>query len=94
MHDWPDDKATEILQNLACAMAADSRILVDEIVIPDMGAHFEATMQDLAMMNMCAGKERSKQQWLSLVDRAGLRIEEIHTYIPSTYTSVLVLALK
>lgn len=94
MHDWPDNEASKILQNVACAMAVDSRILVDEIVVPDIGANIEATLQDLAMMNMCAGKERSKQQWLNLVGRAGLRIEEIHTYIPSTYTSVLVLALK
>jgi hypothetical protein len=46
------------------------------------------------MMNMCAGKERPKQQWLDLADQAGLRIEKIHTYVPSTYTSVHVLALK
>lgn len=94
MHDWPDKEAAKILQNVAGAMAPDSHILIDEIVMPDIGAHWEATMQDLAMMNMCAGKERSKQQWLDLADRAGLRVEKIHTYVPSTYTSVLVLALK
>jgi len=94
MHDWPDDEAVKILQNVAGAMATESRVLIDEIVMPDTDAHWEATMQDIAMMNMCAGKERSKQQWLDLADRAGLRIEEIHTYVPTTYTSVLVLALK
>ncbi|KAJ5128887.1 uncharacterized protein N7443_006002 [Penicillium atrosanguineum] len=94
MHDWPDNEAAKILQNIAGAMASDSRILIDEIVMPDISAHYEATMQDLALMNMCAGKERSKQQWLDLADRAGLRIEDVHTYVPSTHTSVIALALK
>ncbi|KAJ5681917.1 o-methyltransferase domain-containing protein [Penicillium maclennaniae] len=94
MHDWPDNEATNILLNIAGAMAIDSRMLIDEIVMPDTGAYYEVTMQDLAMMNICAGKGRSKQQWSDLAGRAGLRIENIHTYIPSTHTSILVLALK
>lgn len=69
MHDWPDNEAARILQNVARAMGPDSRILTDEIVVPDIGAHWEATMQDLAMMNMCVGKERSEQERLDLADR-------------------------
>ena len=94
MHDWPDKEAAKIFQNVAGAITIDSRIVIDEIVVPDIGAHYEATMQDLALMDMYVGKERSNQQWLDLADRVGSRVEDIHTYIPSTYTSVLVLALK
>lgn len=94
MHDWPDNECAKILQNVADAMNGDSRILIDEVVLPDTGAHWQATMADISMMIGLGGKERTNQQWKSLADRVGLRIEEIHTYTASTYTSIVVLALK
>lgn len=93
MHDWPDSDCTKILQNLAGAMAADSRILIDEAVLPDTGAPWQATMADLAMMVSLGGKERTEQQWRHLAQGAGLRVEQIHTYTASTCTSVVVLGL-
>lgn len=94
MHDWPDNECAKILQNVADAMNGDSHILIDEVVLPDTGAHWQATMADISMMIGLGGKERTNQQWKSLADRVGLRIEEIHTYTASTYTSIVVLALK
>ncbi|KAJ5721361.1 S-adenosyl-L-methionine-dependent methyltransferase [Penicillium malachiteum] len=94
MHDWPDKEAAVILGNISSVMSSDSRILIDEVVLPDTGAHWQATMADLSMMIAFGGKERSTQQWYSLVDLVGLRVEQIHTYVASTYTSILVLARK
>jgi demethylsterigmatocystin 6-O-methyltransferase len=94
MHDWPDQDAAKILQNIAGAMSSHSRILIDDAVLPDTGAVWQVTMADLALMNCCGGVERTKRQWESLADAAGLKIEQIHSYIASTYTSVVVLALK
>lgn len=94
MHDWPDNKCAKILRNVADAMDGDSRILIDEVDLPDTGAHWQATMADISMMIGLGGKERTNQQWKSLADRVGLRIEGIHTYAASTYTSIIILALK
>lgn len=94
MHDWPDETAARILRNTASAMSSDSRILVDDVVLPDTGANWQATMNDLSMMIFFAGKERARQQWLTLADSVGLRVEEIHNYAASTYTSIVVLAKK
>ncbi|KAJ5646522.1 S-adenosyl-L-methionine-dependent methyltransferase [Penicillium lividum] len=94
MHDWPDKEAASILRNTASVMAPDARILIDDVVLPTRGAHWQATMADLSMMFAFGGKERSKQQWDSLAELAGLRVEQIHTYIASTYTSIVVLARK
>ncbi|KAJ5610647.1 hypothetical protein N7510_007366 [Penicillium lagena] len=91
MHDWCDDDASKILLNVAAAMGPDSRILIDEVVLPRTGAHWQATMADIAMMAASAGKERSVPQWNALCERSGLRVEQIHTYEPVTYTSILVL---
>lgn len=93
MHDWPDEEAAKILQNVAAAMVPDSRILIDDAVLPDTGASRQQTVADLAMMAF-AGKERTKKQWNILAERAGLRVEQIHTYIASTHTAILVLSLK
>lgn len=94
MHDWPDHNAIKILRNTAMAMTSHSRILIDDAVLPDTGAAWQVTMADLALMNSCGGVERTKRRWESLTDAAGLKIEQIHSYVASTYTSVVVLALK
>jgi demethylsterigmatocystin 6-O-methyltransferase len=73
-------------------MDADSRILIDDVVLPDTGALWQATMADITMMIGLGGKERTVQQWHALADSAGLRVEQIHTYTASTYTSIVVLA--
>lgn len=94
MHDWPDEEAASILQNIGSVMAPDARILIDEVVLPNTGAHWQATMTDLSMMFAFGGKERSTKQWESLAECAGLRVEQIHTYVAATYTSIVVLARK
>lgn len=94
MHDWPDKECAQILQNVVDVMDPESRILIDDTVIPDTGATWQSTMADISMMITLAGKERTNQQWRSLADRVGLRVEEIHSYTASTYTSIVVLSLK
>ncbi|KAJ5175128.1 S-adenosyl-L-methionine-dependent methyltransferase [Penicillium canariense] len=94
IHDWPDEECTKILRNVADAMDPTSRLLIDEVVLPDTGAHWQATMADISMMIGLGGKERTSEQWHSLAGSAGLRVEQIHLYTASTYTSIIVLALK
>ena len=80
LHDWPDDKCVEILQNLKSAMTADSRILIDEMIMPEKGAPWRATQQDFIMASVLAAKERSRSEWLSVFDSAGLRIDSLWKY--------------
>ncbi|KAJ5090818.1 hypothetical protein N7532_009502 [Penicillium argentinense] len=94
LHDWPDNDATKILRNVAEAMSTDSRVLIDDTVLPDTEAVWQGTMADLALMISCGGKERTRRQWELLADAAGLRVEQIHSYVAATYTSIVVLALK
>lgn len=49
LHDWPADKCVEILRNIVPAMTAESRILIDEMVLPENGAPWRATQQDFIM---------------------------------------------
>ncbi|CAI7626596.1 hypothetical protein PCG10_005652 [Penicillium crustosum] len=93
MHDWPDDKAATILRNIRAAMGPDSRVLIDDAVLPDTGANWQSAVADLAMMTF-AGKERTKLQWEALAESAGLRVEQVHNYVAATYTAVVVLVAQ
>lgn len=80
MHDWPDSKCIEILEHLRNAMAQDSIILIDENVLPDVGASWKQAQKDIQMMSVLAAVERSVSQWHELLMLAGLRVRKIHTY--------------
>lgn len=93
-HDWDDDSAVEILKRVVAAMAPDSRVLLDEMVLPNTGCTIWPAGQDLQMMSMFGSMERSVDQWYELVDRAGLKIVDINTYSPVMRTSIICAQLK
>jgi demethylsterigmatocystin 6-O-methyltransferase len=68
------------LQNLVPAMAPESRIMIDEVFLPDSKVPWQCAFMDLTMTSSLGGCERSKEEWGSLLDRAGLRIVGVHTY--------------
>ncbi|KAI9898754.1 hypothetical protein N3K66_007114 [Trichothecium roseum] len=75
LHDWPDEACITILSLLRAAMRpAYSRLLIHDVVIPDAGAHPEATGHDVAMLALLSGMERRRAQWEGLVTRAGLKV--------------------
>ncbi|OKL55915.1 hypothetical protein UA08_08822 [Talaromyces atroroseus] len=91
MHDWPEHDCVTILKQLADVFADDSRILLDEVVLPDTGANLQSTMADLSMMVAFAGAERTSRNWHQLVEKAGLKIVQIHTFDVKRSYSIIVL---
>lgn len=61
-------------------MDARSRILIDELVLPDQGVHWAATTIDLTMMASHAAKERTETQWKHVLDEASLEVERLWRY--------------
>ncbi|KAL5374171.1 hypothetical protein PMIN02_012307 [Paraphaeosphaeria minitans] len=51
LHDYPNEQCRRILQNTISAMTEDSVLLVDEIVLPEVGAAWRATQMDMTMLN-------------------------------------------
>ncbi|KUJ08091.1 o-methyltransferase-like protein [Mollisia scopiformis] len=94
LHDWPDDKALIILKNIIPAMGPDSRILIDDMVLPNENVHWHATQQDLVMMSSLGAMERTKDQWYALLEEAGLKILEIYEYTPLLNESIIVAVPK
>ncbi|OTA52352.1 S-adenosyl-L-methionine-dependent methyltransferase [Hypoxylon sp. EC38] len=89
MHDWPDDKCIVILKNLISAMGTDSQILIDEMVLPNVGVPWEAATIDLTMMASLGSRERTQQEWHDLLDAAGLRTMNVYTYVPRRQDSII-----
>jgi demethylsterigmatocystin 6-O-methyltransferase len=81
MHDYSDDRAVIILKNIVAAMGPDSMILIDDLVLPDVGVGLFEVSVDITMMAGLAARERTLEQWTALlVDKAGLRINRIYRY--------------
>ncbi|KAH7123485.1 S-adenosyl-L-methionine-dependent methyltransferase [Dactylonectria estremocensis] len=75
LHDWPDDKATELLQNTRDAMVKGySKLFVYDIVVPPTGASISQTTMDVNMMSLLSASERTKSQWEKLLTGAGFKI--------------------
>ena len=83
LHDYPDEKAIELLKLTAEAMTAGSVLLIDELIVPNKGAHRNATQFDLTMLTSLASIERTDKQWNSLLETAGFKILEKKPYAPA-----------
>jgi demethylsterigmatocystin 6-O-methyltransferase len=89
MHDWSDDKCRLILKHLIDAMEPDSLILIDEMVLPNSGVHWQMAQLDMLMMAVLAARERTHQQWSKLLESVGLRINNVHTYTNNLKDSII-----
>ncbi|KAL2048481.1 hypothetical protein N7G274_000393 [Stereocaulon virgatum] len=89
MHDYPDDKCIIILRLIMDVMDKDSVILIDDMVLPNQGAHWRQTQLDLLVMAGLAAMERTERQWYSMLDAAGLKVKQIYTYTPELRDSII-----
>lgn len=61
-----------------------SKLLINEFVVPDVGATWSITSMDWLMMALGAVKERTEKQWRTLLGEAGLKVVGIWTYDQGT----------
>jgi hypothetical protein len=81
LHGWPDVKCLEILKNVTAAMKPGySKLLINEIVIPNVGADRMNTSLDIVMMSVVAAEERTHGNWARLLNQAGLRIVKLWSF--------------
>jgi hypothetical protein len=79
LHDWSDEICVRMLKCVVPAMAADSRLLIAECLLPtdprdDVGGLMG--FQDMSMLCI-GGKERTEEGFRRIVKEAGLAIEKI-----------------
>jgi hypothetical protein len=54
-----------------------SKLLIHEMVVPEVGADLVHATLDIAMMCFGGGKERTAKQWAQLLEGAGLEVSGI-----------------
>ncbi len=77
IHDWPDDKATQILRNVRAAADSTARVLLVEFVIPDHNRDFPGKWVDLEMLLNLGARERTAAQYRKLLREAGFRLTRV-----------------
>jgi hypothetical protein len=76
LHDWEDQEAIAILERCREAMGPESMILVIETVIPPGNTPCSGKWLDL-MMLLVGGRERTEQEYGSLLWDGGFRVNRI-----------------
>ena len=77
LHDWSDEQSTTILRHCREALKEGGRVLIVEKVIrPGNDPEF-AKLLDLNMMAI-GGKERTEEQYSSLLADAGFNLAKVH----------------
>lgn len=70
-------------------MSPQSFLLIDELVIPDIGVSRFAMQLDVTMMAMFSSTERTVPHWRRLLGEVGLEITQVYRYDPELEYSVL-----
>ena len=85
LHDWDDRLCVTILKDIVSGMQKGySKILINELVVPDQGAGWPLTSMDFMMMALCAVKERAESDWRRLIEDAGLKVTGVWTKTPDS----------
>lgn len=78
LHDWNDDDCLRILRNCRQAIEDGGRLLAIDAIVPEGGGYAPEKWNDLHMLMMCDGKERTREEFADLYARAGFRLVDIH----------------
>ncbi len=74
LHDWSDDRCAELLERCRAAIPPKGKlIIVDSVMVPGNAPH-PAKWFDLHMMVVTGGRERTEEEFRSLLQRAGFKL--------------------
>ncbi|MCJ1310764.1 hypothetical protein MMC25_004431 [Agyrium rufum] len=80
IQNWQDAKCLQIFRHTIAAMKKGySRIIINEMVVPDIGAGVHQSNVDFTMMSCLSAMERTENDWHNLLGSVGLRVLNIWT---------------
>jgi hypothetical protein len=78
LHDWDDDTCTKLLRVVRAAARPGSRVLICESLVPRTSRDPMTALMDLQMMISCHnGRERTLDEFRSLLEAAGFRLGRV-----------------
>ena len=92
LHDWDDEECLKILSNIQNAAHTGARLFIVEHVVPGPDIPHFSKLFDIHMMCALTGKERTEEEYLTLLGQSGFK--HIRTYFPSSRTVAVIEAVK
>ena len=77
LHGLADEEASQVLGNCRKGMRSRGPLLVIEFVIPPGNTPSPARLMDLLMLVGCRGRERTAEEFRTLLAAAGFRLADI-----------------
>jgi len=85
LHDWNDDKALQILQNVALAMDDNSVLYIVDAVVDQCQDKKLILDIDMRLLSIFGGQERSMREFEGLCQLAGLQILTVEELTPISH---------
>ena len=77
IHDWDDEQASRILKNCYAVLAPAGKLLLVEMVVPSDNRPNMAQAMDLNMLAILGGRERTEEEYRTLLDGSGFNLERV-----------------
>ncbi|MBW4454230.1 MAG: hypothetical protein KME55_16830 [Nostoc indistinguendum CM1-VF10] len=77
LHDWDQENSLAILSNVRKIMKPGNRILIAEEVVEKFDTEKPGTMVDLHMMLIHDGRQRSREDFQKLFEKAGFQLRRV-----------------
>jgi hypothetical protein len=77
IHDWNEDQCLTILGHCRNVIKQDGRLLLVETVLPTGDTPHQGKLQDMVMLVVPGGQERTEAEYASLLGKAGFRLSRV-----------------
>jgi hypothetical protein len=81
IHDWSEEQCLTILGHCRRAIGPNGRLLIVETVLPEGNAPHQGKLQDLVMLVIPGGQERTEAEYAELLRKANFRLQRV---VPTT----------
>jgi hypothetical protein len=81
LHDWANTEAEAILQSVRRSAPKHAELLVLESILPEDSEPHHAKVLDIIMLAISGGRERTRREYQTLLERGGLRLDRV---VPTT----------
>ena len=91
LHNWDDASCVRLLKNVTARLERGGRVLCIDNVLPPLGdtSNVPGKLQDLNMMLLSTGRERTRAEWEAFYRDAGLAITAV-VPVPDTFGAFVI----